>query len=136
MSAALVAARMDVELIANEARRAERTPNPDSMDLYFRGMYWFNKGRYAENMPDALGFFERALALDPGNLDALLGTAVVDMQVAAGYQADDRPVRFAAVEATLTKVLPLRAALWRIAKETSGDGRRFRYIWDVLEKHR
>ena len=102
---ASLASQLDVELIANEARRAERTPNPDSMDLYFQGMSWFNKGRYAENMLEARGFFERALALDPGNLDALLGTAAVDMQVAAGYQTDDRPVRFAAVEATLTKVL-------------------------------
>ena len=75
------------------------------MDLYFQGMSWFNKGRYAENMPEARGFFERALALDPGNLDALLGTAAVDLQVAAGYQTDDRPGRFAAVEAALTKVL-------------------------------
>ena len=102
---ASLASQLDVELIANEARRAKRTPNPDSMDLYFQGMSWFNKGRYAENLPEARGFFERALALDPGNLDALLGTAAVDMQVAAGYQTDDRPVRFAAVEATLTKVL-------------------------------
>jgi hypothetical protein len=73
---------------------------PDSMDLYFQGLSWFNKGRYAENMLEARGFFERALALDPGNLDPLLGTAAVDMQVVAGYQTDDRPVRFAAVEAT------------------------------------
>ena len=55
--------------------------------------------------PEARGFFERALALDPGNLDALLGTAAVDMQVATGYQTDDRPMRLAAAEATLTKVL-------------------------------
>ena len=102
---ASLASQLDVELIANEARRAERTPNPDSMDLYFQGMSWFNKGRFAENMVEARGFFEHALALDPGNLDALLGTAAVDMQVAAGYQTDDRPVLFAAVEATLTKVL-------------------------------
>ena len=102
---ASLASQLDVELMANEARRAERTPNPNSMDLYFQGMSWFNKGRYAENMPEARGFFERALALDPGNLDALLGTAAVDVQVATGYQTDDRPARFAAVEATLTKVL-------------------------------
>ena len=75
------------------------------MDLYFQGISWFNKGRYAQNMPEARGFFERALALDPGNLDALLGTAAVDTQVATGYQTDDRPVRLAAAEATLTKVL-------------------------------
>ena len=102
---ASLASQLDVELMANEARRAERTPNPDSMDLYFQGMSWFNKGRYAENLPIARGYFERALALDPGNLNLLLGTAAVDLQVAAGYQTDDRPVRFAAVEATLTKVL-------------------------------
>ena len=102
---ASLASQLDVELMTNEARRAERTPNPDSMDLYFQGMSWFNKGRYVENMPEARGFFERALALDPGNLDALLGTAAVDVQVVTGYQTDDRPARFAAVEATLTKVL-------------------------------
>ena len=102
---ASLASQLGAELMTNEARRAERLPNPDSMDLYFQGMSWFNKGRFAENMVEARGFFERALALDPGNLDALLGTAAVDMQVAAGYQTDDRPVLFAAVEATLTKVL-------------------------------
>jgi tetratricopeptide (TPR) repeat protein len=56
-------------------------------------------------MAQARSFFERALVLDPGNFEALLGTAAVDQQVAAGYERDDRPVRFAAVEATLTKVL-------------------------------
>ena len=102
---ASLASRLGTELMANEARRAERTPNPDSMDLYFQGMSWFNKGWNAQNMRQARGFFERALALDPGNLDALLGTDAVDVQVATTYQTDDRPVRFAAVEATLTKVL-------------------------------
>ena len=102
---ASLASQLNVELMVNEARRAARMPNPDSMDLYFQGMSWFNKGRYAQNIPEARGFFERALALDPGNLDALLGTAAVDLQVVTGYQTDDRPVRFAAVEATLTKVL-------------------------------
>jgi adenylate cyclase len=41
---ASLASRLGAELIPNEARRAERTPNPDSMDLYFQGMSWFNKG--------------------------------------------------------------------------------------------
>jgi adenylate cyclase len=41
---ASLASRLGAELMANEARRAERTPNPDSMDLYFQGMAWFNKG--------------------------------------------------------------------------------------------
>jgi adenylate cyclase len=42
---ASLASQLGAELITNEARRAERTPNPDSMDLYFQGMAWYNKGR-------------------------------------------------------------------------------------------
>ncbi len=42
---ASLASQLDVELMTNEARRAERAPTPDSMDLYFQGMAWFNKGR-------------------------------------------------------------------------------------------
>ena len=32
------------ELIAAEAKRAENVADPDSMDLYFQGVQWFNKG--------------------------------------------------------------------------------------------
>jgi TolB-like protein len=32
-----LANQLQAELIAAEARRAERSPNPDSMDLYFQG---------------------------------------------------------------------------------------------------
>jgi hypothetical protein len=79
---ASLASQLGAELITNEARRAERMPNPDSMDLYFQGMSWFNKGLYAKNMPEARGFFERALTRSR-HVDALLGTAAVDQQVAA-----------------------------------------------------
>src|ERR1700734_134153 len=41
---ASLASQLGAELITSEARRAERTPNPDSMDLYFQGMAWFTKG--------------------------------------------------------------------------------------------
>ena len=96
---------MGTELVADEARRAERVPTPDSMDLYFRGRAWLNKGLSPENLAHARGFFERALALDPDNLDALLGTVSVDVLTASGYIADDPVARFSAIEATLTKVL-------------------------------
>src|SRR5206468_11996812 len=33
---------LDAELIAAEARRAERTPHPDAMDLVFQGFSWYN----------------------------------------------------------------------------------------------
>src|ERR1700733_9136460 len=102
---ASLASRLGTELIADEARRAERATNPDSMDLYFQGRAWLNKGLSPENLAQARGFFERALALDPDNLDALLGTVSVDVLAASGYGTADPVARFAAIEATLTKVL-------------------------------
>jgi hypothetical protein len=59
---ARLANQLGAELISAEARRAKQAPNPDSMDLYFRGMEWFNRGVNLENMDQARGFFERALA--------------------------------------------------------------------------
>ena len=68
---------LNAQLIAVEARRAERSPHPDAIDLCFQGAAWFNRGRTPENMAQARGFFERALALEPGNVEALVGTALV-----------------------------------------------------------
>jgi adenylate cyclase len=60
---AALASQLGAELITDEARRAERAANPDSMDLYFQGMAWVNMGRTAEHNDRARAFFERALAL-------------------------------------------------------------------------
>jgi TolB-like protein/Flp pilus assembly protein TadD len=102
---ASLASQLGAELITNEARRAERTPAQDSMDLYFQGMAWYNKGRNPDDVARALGFFEHALALDPGNLDAALGKAAADAQLAIGYRVDDRAERLSSVETTLSRVL-------------------------------
>jgi TolB-like protein/class 3 adenylate cyclase len=102
---ASLASRLGAELMATEARRAERTPNPDSMDLYFQGMAWFNKGRNPADIARARDFFEHALALDPDNLDAVVGRACADAQAATGYSIDDRAERLGSVEANLNRVL-------------------------------
>src|ERR1700689_568987 len=102
---ASLASRLGAELMANEARRAERTPNPDSMDLYFQGMAWFNKGQNPADIARARDFFERALALDPNNLDAVVGRACADAQAATGYYLDEKAKRLASVEANLNRVL-------------------------------
>ena len=78
------------------------------MDLYFQGMEWLNRGINLENMNHARGFFERALALDPGNVDALLGVGRADFEVGGAFLSDDRPARLALAEATMGKVLSLR----------------------------
>jgi hypothetical protein len=65
-SACSWASQLSAELITNEARRAGRTPAPDSMDLYLQGMAWLNKGINPDDIARARGFFERALALACG----------------------------------------------------------------------
>ena len=41
---ARLAGTLNAHLVAAEARRAERAPTPDSMDLYFQGLAWLNWG--------------------------------------------------------------------------------------------
>jgi TolB-like protein len=101
---ARLASQLGTQLIEAEARRAQRAPLPDSMDLYFQGMASANKGLTPEYMAQARGFYERALALDPGNIEALVGTAFVDLVSFSIFLTDDRAARAAAAEAALTKV--------------------------------
>jgi tetratricopeptide (TPR) repeat protein len=68
-------------------------------------MAWYNKGRNPADVERARGFFERALALDPDNLDAAIGVAAAGVQAAAGYYVDDKAERLASVEANLNRVL-------------------------------
>jgi tetratricopeptide (TPR) repeat protein len=96
---------LNAELIAAEARRAECSPRPDAMDLEFQGKSWFNKGLTPDNMMQARSFFEKAVALDPRNVEAMVGLARVDCSVGGGLMTDDWSARFALAEATLTKVL-------------------------------
>ena len=98
---------LNAQLIEAEARRAERSQRPDAMDLSFQGSSCWNKGVTAEHMAQAMRFFERALTLDPGNMEALVGIAAVDTASAAFYIVHDREARFVAAEATLIKALSM-----------------------------
>ncbi len=104
---ARLASQLGTQLVEAEARRAQRAPLPDSMDFYFQGIASANKGSTPENMAQARGYYEHALALDPGNIEALVGTAFVDYLSVSLFLTDDRTTRAAAVEAALTKVLSL-----------------------------
>jgi TolB-like protein/class 3 adenylate cyclase len=90
------------ELLAAEAQRAEQEENPDSVDLYFQGVQWFNKGG-PDNIERARDYFQRAVALDPTNVDALVGAARADVLIGAIYTTDHRPERLAEAEALLIK---------------------------------
>ena len=102
---ARLAGALNAQLIAAEARRAEQAPNPDSMDLYFQGLAWFNKSATPDNVAQARSFFDRALTADPGNIDALIGSALADTYEGAFAYVADSLAAFAAAEAKLTKAL-------------------------------
>ena len=102
---ARLANTLNVQLAAAEARRAERAPTPDSMDLYFQGLAWLNRGPSPDNVAQARSFFDRALAADPDNVDALIGSARADVREGANFFVTDPMAAFATAEAKLTKAL-------------------------------
>ena len=98
---------LNAEFIAVEARRAQNSVRPDTMDLYFQGMALLHKGPTPENMTKARGFFERALALDPANIDALVGMARVEVSTGLSLISNDRLADLVGAERTVTEVLSL-----------------------------
>ena len=102
---ARLAGALNAQLTAAEARRAEQAPTPDSMDLYFQGSAWLNKGFTPDNVVHARSFFDRALSADPDNVDALVGAARADSLAGSYSFVADPMAAFAAAEAKLTKAL-------------------------------
>ncbi len=102
---ARLAGALNAQLLAAEARRAEQSPNPDSMELFFQGLARLNRGITPENVAQARGFFDRALAADPGNVDAVVQSALADAVAGANAFATDPKAAFAAAEAKLAKAL-------------------------------
>jgi len=98
---------LDTELVVGEARRAERSPHQDAMDLVFQGTSWFDKGLTPDHLARAHSFLEKAVALDPGNVEAMVCLARVDATIGAAFMTDDWSARFTSAEATLTKALSL-----------------------------
>jgi TolB-like protein len=98
---------LDAQLIEAEAERAGRSLYRDAMDLYFQGRACWNKGMTPEYLAQARDFFERALALDAGNVDAMVGWATVVATIAGSFASDDRAAQLAAAETTLTQALSM-----------------------------
>lgn len=109
---------LNAQLIAAEARRAERSLQPSALDLYFQGMARWNKSWTPGHMMHARSFFERALELEPDSVEALVSIALVDAALAGIVFADEPYQRFAAAETASTKALsldpqtPLLTWLW------------------------
>jgi TolB-like protein/class 3 adenylate cyclase len=104
---ARLAGQLGTQLVTAEARRAERAPNPDSLDLYFQGMACVAKGYTAEILLQASGYFDRSLTLDPANIEALVWRAYVEVHKASVFATTDQTAQFTAAEAALNKALSL-----------------------------
>ncbi len=95
------------QLLAAEARRMERAPTPDSMDLCLRARASWHKGCVLEYLTEARRLYERALVLDPANAWGLVGIATVDTIIAQTFFPDDRVARLTAAEAAATAAVSL-----------------------------
>ncbi|MGA8447581.1 MAG: tetratricopeptide repeat protein, partial [Roseiarcus sp.] len=102
---ARLAGALNAELVTAEARRAELAPTADSMDLYFQGLAWLNKGQTPDNATRARSFFDRVLTADPDNVDALVGSARVHILEGGMSFVTDPAAAFGAAEAKLAKAL-------------------------------
>jgi TolB-like protein len=98
---------LDAKLIAAEARRAECSANPDVMDLVFQGKALVHKGWTRGYLAQARGFFERALGVDPKNVEAMVWKAGVDVIVGSNHIGEDRTARLVAAEVTVLEALSL-----------------------------
>src|SRR5260370_20699086 len=68
-------------------------------------MVWLNKGMAPDYVAQTRGFFDRALAADPDNVDALIGSAFADVREGANSFVTGPTAAFPAAEAKLTKAL-------------------------------
>ena len=102
---ARLAGALSAQLVEAEARRAEKAANPDSMDLYFQGLAWLNRGITPDNITQARNFLDRARSVDPNNVEALVASAQVDVIAAGSLFVTDPIAAFLAAEAKLSKAL-------------------------------
>jgi TolB-like protein len=104
---ARLAGALHAQLVKAEARRSERAAHPDSTDLYFQGLAWFNKGMTPDNIGRARCMFDGALIADPDNADALVVSAHADAVAGVQFLVTDPAVAFFSAETKLIKALSI-----------------------------
>ena len=78
--------------------RSSLVPRRDALNVRSTLMQWtcipghgsVNKGITPEYLAQACDFFDRALTLDPGNIEAMVGVAQARLRSAFLFVADDR----------------------------------------------
>ena len=104
-----LARTLDIELTAIVARStaASLAENADLLGHVFRGRAALNRGLAANAQQEALQHFERAIAIEPDNAEALAGLATAHANIVGNFMTDDRAVHLAAGEAAAMKALTL-----------------------------
>src|SRR5262249_16455871 len=85
----------------------ERSVHPDAVDLIFQGIARFYSGATPERFTQARCFFERALAIDPRSIAAMVGLANVDLTMGNDLLTDERVALLSAPETRAIKVISL-----------------------------
>jgi len=106
---ARLARTLDIELTAIIARNTASSfsKNTDLVDHIFRGRAASNRGMTADAQHEALQHFERAIAIDPNNAEALAGLAMAHANIVGNFLTDDRAAHLAAGEVAAMKALKL-----------------------------
>jgi TolB-like protein/class 3 adenylate cyclase len=102
---ARVAGALNAPLMVAEAQRAERSAEPASMDLYFKGMALVNKGLRPDWLAQARSCFEKARAIDGANLEAQVGVGMVDTLRGVTCVGDNPAGALESAESLLTDAL-------------------------------
>jgi tetratricopeptide (TPR) repeat protein len=102
-----LACTLGYQLAIAEARRAERSPHPDAMDLIFQAKACLWLGNNPQNFIKARDLYERALPIDDRNVGALVSTAFLDLMRGTTLLTDEPTAFFSAAETNLIKALSL-----------------------------
>ena len=86
-------------------RSDHRTQTP--WTWVFQGYSWYNKGLTPGHLEKARGFFEKAIAFDTDNLEAMVGLGRVESAIGASVVSDDWAARFVSAEAIIARALSL-----------------------------
>jgi adenylate cyclase len=98
---------LDVALLRAENLRAmrERPNNPNAVDLLLRGWATWDKGFTAANVNEAIGYWERALQLDPNYTTAKIALAEGLVERIIGVMGGNRAVDLPRAEALVASAL-------------------------------
>jgi TolB-like protein/DNA-binding winged helix-turn-helix (wHTH) protein/Tfp pilus assembly protein PilF len=98
-----IAVALNIELVGAEAARP--TERPDALDYMLRGRAAMWKPRTPESYAESVGFFERALALDPASVQAQSLLAGALSARALDKMTDSAAADFARAEALVGQAL-------------------------------